>query len=482
MRQVSRLHRWAGTGFCLLFALWFGTGFVMMYVPFPALSDDARIAASAPVNLAAVTLAPGMAAQALPVQRLQLVDVLGRPRYIITLDDGSMRSIAADGSGTAPALTAAEAARLAGQFAQQPVRAVSAPVEYDQWVVHQRFDATRPFYRIAIDDAAGTEVYVSIRLGQVLQRTTRFERGWNWVGAVIHWIYPTVLRKSLWAWDQVVWWLALAATMVAASGYALGLTRMVNLRRSGRAGLSPFRGWLRWHHLLGLVGGVFALTWIFSGWLSMDHGRLFSTGQPDTAHVVRFRGAELSTALGGLTPERLRKLPAAREIAFVALGGEGFVIARGLDDGSGSIVPLAAGALQMPVNAIPIALVRRAAVLAWAPTPVRDVAPIRADDAYAHTRSDPLPEGALRVRIGDAAHTWIHVDARSGQILGQMDDSRRAYRWLYNGLHTFDFPILNKTGWLRQIMMLAALVAGLGLSVSAVVLGMRRLARANKAR
>lgn len=476
-RQVSRLHRWLGTCFCLLFALWFGTGFVMMYVPFPALPDGARIAASAPVRLEAVQLAPAAAALGFPVRRLRLVDVLGRPRYLATLDDGSMLGIAADTGGFAEPLDAVAARRLAEQFAGRPAHAVEGPFDHDQWVIHQRFDAARPFYRVELGDAAGTELYVSARLGQVLQRTTRFERGWNWVGAVVHWIYPTFLRKSLWAWDQVVWWLALAGTVVAASGYALGVVRMVNLRRSGRGRLSPFRGWVRWHHVLGLVGGLFALSWIFSGWLSMDHGRLFSLDQPAVARLARLRGTDMATAMAGLTPDALRALGSAREIEFAVVGGLGFVIQRGAADTAYRLNPLSDGVPQAPVPAIPDALLARAVAAAWAPARVLGIAGIAADDAYGHTRSEPLPDSARRVRIDDAGQTWVHMDAQSGQLIAQMDGSRRAYRWLYTGLHTFDFPWLNRAGAPWRVLMLAALAIGLGLSVSALVLGGRRLVR-----
>jgi hypothetical protein len=44
-------------------------------------------------------------------------------------------------------------------------------------------------------DAAGTCLYVSLRSGEVIQRTVRVERAWNWVGAIVHWINPTLLRK-----------------------------------------------------------------------------------------------------------------------------------------------------------------------------------------------------------------------------------------------------------------------------------------------
>ncbi|USX27001.1 hypothetical protein NHH73_01490 [Oxalobacteraceae bacterium OTU3CINTB1] len=482
-RQLSRLHRWLGTGFCLLFALWFGTGFVMMYLPFPSLGEGERVAASAPVALAAVDIAPAKAAQGLPglsVLRLRLVDVLGRPRYLATLDDGRVLAIAADDGATPRPLSAAEAKLLAERFAGHPAQAVGGPFAYDQWVVHHRFDAARPFYKIALGDTAGTELYVSAGLGQVLQRTTRFERGWNWVGAVVHWMYPTVLRKNSWAWDQTVWWLALGGIVVAAAGYGVGVVRLLNQRRAGRPGISAFRGWLRWHHVLGLTGGLFALTWVFSGWLSMDHGRLFSLDQANAGHAARFRGAPLAPAMADLTPETLRTMGTAREIEFLAVGGKPFVVQRGAPDAAYRLIPLAGGKPQTPLAQLPDALLMQAVAAAWAPTPVRDIAAIGADDAYGHTRSDALPASARRVRLDDAGSTWVHVDARSGQIISQMDDSRRLYRWLFNGLHSFDFPFLRGSGPLRQALMLAALAAGLALSVSALVLAARRLARSRR--
>jgi hypothetical protein len=82
--------------------------------------------------------------------------------------------------------------------------------------------------------------------------------------------------------------------------------------------------------------------------------------------------------------------------------------------------------------------------------------------------------------LADAGATWVHVDARSGHILSQMDDSRRLYRWLYAGLHNFDVPLLSDSGMVRQAAMLTALLGGFGLSVSAVVLALRRAGRARR--
>ena len=209
----------------------------------------------------------------------------------------------------------------------------------------------------------------------------------------------------------------------------------------------------------------------------MDHGRLFSLDQANADQAIRFRGASLASAMAGLTPATLRTLGTAREIEFLAVGGQPFVVQRGAADAAYRLIPLTAGKPQPSLNQLPDTLLIRAVAAAWAPTPARDIAAIAADDAYGHTRSDPLPASARRVRLDDAASTWVHVDARSGQIISRMDDSRRLYRWLFNGLHSFDFPFLTGAGPLRQALMLAALAAGLALSVSALVLAGRRLAR-----
>ena len=48
------------------------------------------------------------------------------------------------------------------------------------------------------------------RTGEVVLDTTRSERGWNLAGSVLHWIYPTILRRNWALWDGVVWTLTLS--------------------------------------------------------------------------------------------------------------------------------------------------------------------------------------------------------------------------------------------------------------------------------
>jgi hypothetical protein len=147
-------------------------------------------------------------------------------------------------------------------------RAGAELIEYDQWTVAGDYDDDRPLFRYALDDAAGTEIYVSSRSGKVVLTTTRNVRLANYAGSIAHWIYPTELRHHRTLWSRLMWWLSLLGAMGAAAGVIIGFLRL---------GKEPaYRGLQRWHHISGLIVAPFLLAWIFSGFLSMDDGTLFA--------------------------------------------------------------------------------------------------------------------------------------------------------------------------------------------------------------
>lgn len=76
-----------------------------------------------------------------------------------------------------------------------------AIVESDQWTVTGAYNQHRPLYLFRADDDNQTEWYLSSSNGEVVLVTTGSERFWNYLGAVVHWLYPTVLRQhpALWA-------------------------------------------------------------------------------------------------------------------------------------------------------------------------------------------------------------------------------------------------------------------------------------------
>ncbi|WP_419952121.1 hypothetical protein [Methylobacterium sp.] len=142
-------------------------------------------------------------------------------------------------------------------------------IDRDQWSVTARYNSLRPFFLLALGDPAGTRLYVSSRTGEIALDTSRHERVWNWLGAIPHWIYPTPLRAQADLWRDIVLWVSGIAILSALSGLWIGLLRL-RPRRYASGAMTPYRGWAAWHHLSCLVGGVTLLTFIVSGWLSMN--------------------------------------------------------------------------------------------------------------------------------------------------------------------------------------------------------------------
>ena len=470
------LHRWLGVALCLFMTAWFVSGIILIYVPFPSLPVAERVANRADIPLAEVRVTPADAIATLDeasiLDGLRLIARGGRPVYVVHRRRGPAAAVWADDGTVATVRDAHEAATIAAAFSKTAVRAVEGPFDVDQWVVHQAFDEARPFFRVALDDSSGTHVYVSQRSGEVVQRTRRRERVWNYFGAVVHWIYPSVLRRHWAAWDQVVWWLALAGVVVSISGIWLGIDRMRLAVRAKTGRLFLYRGWMRWHHMLGVFAGLFVFTWMLSGWLSMDHGRLLSVPTPRSEQIDRLRGLSLVDAARRFDLGFIRDVARSRELGIVAFGGRAWLLRR-TSNGTSLYSPDAVS--PTGVSRLPDTVIAAAVANVWRDRDILSVQDVAPQDTYTQLRNSRLPESAVRLILDDRASTWVHVDAATGRILSIMDRSRRLNRWLFNGLHSLDFPGFTERRPLWDIVILALLTLGLGFSVTGVYIGYKRL-------
>jgi uncharacterized iron-regulated membrane protein len=471
-RWLTWFHRWAGVVLCLFFAMWFASGAVLHFVGFPSLPSSEQRAASEPIELSRVHLPPRDALARVPhASELRLVSVAGRPVYVAKPSGGAWQSVAADTGELLPSVSSAVAKEVAEKFGRTAAAEVSGPLEYDQWIVHQRFDPYRPFLRVRLNDADGTDLYVSSRTGEVVQRTRFGERAWNWIGAVVHWIYFTPLRKSWSAWNQTVWWLSLVALLSSGVGTWLGLLRMVGNRAAGRRGLSPFRGWMRWHHIIGLFACVIVVAWILSGWLSMDHGRLFSHGEASATEVDQLRGMSVEAIADSASLDVMTQLPPSTSIGFNAVAGRAFLTAYG-PPGQAPRVILADQPSSSALSLLPDASLQAAVTHVW-PGAVRLQHSDSFDELY--RRAESTGDDAAAFALGTELR--IYVDRFSGRFLAVMDSSRRDYAWIYYALHTLQFPGLIDHPEVRTITVLILLAVGFVFSVTGMVLSWVRLRR-----
>ncbi len=477
MRYLILAHRWLGILLCLFFAAWFFSGAVLIYVPFPSLSSGERLSAfQTDVNPTLIQISPQEAQQAADVRqlkRLRLLNLDGRPVYVVRSSDNEVMVVGANDGKLVESLKQDTAAQIAQRFTGKSIRNIEPSIEYDQWVVYESFDPYRPFYRVELDDPESTALYISERTGEILQKTTAFQRGWNYVGAVVHWIYPTVLRKHWALWDQTVWWLSLFGIVAAIFGIWLGVIRYREAKGNGQVGMaSPFIGWMRWHHILGLGVGGFVLTWIFSGWLSMDHQRLFSSPKPQADRIANFQGLPLYKAIENISAEAIKQIKPFREVEFKVVNGQAILLTRTQTETRLLTQEKSEKLTEIKLTkAGVVAAVNRA----WSEANVKTSYQVEADDVYNQLREGSMPPNTLRVVLDWESEVWVHVDMETGRIVSVMDQSRRVYRWLFNGLHSLDFPGLANRRPLWDAVILFLLAFGFVFSLTGVVIGIKRL-------
>jgi hypothetical protein len=490
LRPILFLHRWLGVVIGALMTLWCLSGFVMMYVDYPRLMPDEQVRGLAPLHL------PGAAALAhvdlpgdTPLASAALEMMAGRPvlRVVPVMDPtrpiAQMRVTPGSydlSTGKAIAtLSPADIRAIATGFARQSGIAGAplsvAPTAMDQWTV-QTFRRNQPLYRIDYDDPAATILYVAGNSGEAVQQTTRFERFWGWLGAVPHWLYPTILRQDGEAWSQVVIWTSLIGCFLTVTGLWVGISRL--RRRRDRSIGSPYSGLWWWHHMFGLFFGLLTLTWVASGLFSMNPWG-FLDSMAGFAESRRLAGTvtwgDVRDALsrpGALPPGtvRMESAPLGGRIFLVAVGQGGRMTRF---DSAGRPEPLREGALKAALRNGP---------------PVDSLEKLGSEDDYYYTHKFPLKLPVWRVILSDAEQTRLYIDPDSGRLVRAFDRNGRGFRWLQDGLHSLDFPVLrSRPLWdivVLPLLLAVTLVCGTGTWMSFRKVGrdIRRLRRRIRAR
>ncbi|MNJ25654.1 hypothetical protein D3C77_201050 [compost metagenome] len=489
-RYLYLWHRWLGIVLCLFMALWFVSGVVMLYVGYPKLTVAERLAPlpllSAQDCCVGLDVALAASGEQAPPQHVKLTSIANTPRYLLSYPGKPQVAIdARSGQRIAP-LGEAEALAVASAFAEGAAARYLGLVDEDAWSHSRSLDSERPFHVVQVDDAEQRRLYISQHNGRVVRDVSAQERLWNWVGAWLHWVYP--LRGGVvdqWAGDVVIY-LSLAGTVVAVLGLVIGLMRwrFGTPYRSGARSPYP-AGFARWHHIGGLLFGVVLIAWMFSGLVSMQPWQLFKS--PSTLSQTAYRGAELRAEAFDVTAEQaLARFEQAgvapRELDWRITAGVAYLVAH---ERSGTRRVLPAHGVAEPSLQVPGTLLEHAAQ-AMQPEAHVEFLWLTGYDFYYFPRAEtsmyalqnkPLP--MLRARFDDPAGTWIHIDPYSGEVIEQLDQRMRVYRWLFNLLHSWDWLPLLERPLLREVLIIVFSAGGFVISVSGGVMGWRRLQRAS---
>jgi hypothetical protein len=449
--------------------VWCVSGIVMIYAPYPRVDAEARVRSLAPIDWRQVAQLAGKAAGANQrYPRFEFEMLSGSPLLRLWPLDAPVQLLQLDSSAGTSNIEKAQAVDAAVRYARDLGDRVSAPraelIPYDQWTVGgSRRD--RPLYRVEIGDDSGTQIYVSSRSGMVVQATTRRQRFWGWLGAVPHWLYLSSLRSRPELWSQVVIWTSLLGVFLTVAGLVIGLRALTQSAKRDR--YSPYQGLKLWHHLVGLVFGVFALAWILSGLFSMNPWGLMEGGDGEEARQ-RLAG---SPPDGASVAALLRALAMQSPTGILAvksapLNGALFVVGTRAD---GARIRYDAQGLPRELTPTDIsAAVDRAAGSGASWTL------LRTEDSY-HYGFANEPALLPVVRALSPKGDYYYLDPVSAELVDRADSGDRAYRWWFSALHRWDFVRALRTSLGRTVILLPLLLGTVVVTCLGAFLGIRRL-------
>jgi uncharacterized iron-regulated membrane protein len=440
MRLILFIHRYLAVAVGLLMTLWCLSGFVMMYQAMPELSNGQRINGLQPLALTGCcNLGDYAPHDGTTLANFRIEMLLGEPVLRFAAAQGNHVISLVSGKAL-PALTVDQVLEVAERYGAgngvvgTPV--ARGTIEMDQWTI-QSARRNQPAWHIKYNDKAGTEIYINGRTGEVFQQTNRRERVLAWFGAIPHWLYPTVLRQNTALWTEVVVWTSILGTFLAATGMYVGITRL-RRRRDTNELSSPYNGWWYWHHISGLFFGVLVLTWVFSGLLTMNPWGALSGGGGGNYRPQLTGNAQWS---------ELKQFLAAIENGSAQLPDPGnikLITSTEFDHRLYPMITLQQGE-QIRLNAsgrqISLQIPDIERVVAALGTPVSEAGLMYNEDNYyyGHKREVPLP--VYRVIMDDAEQTRIYINTVTGAVRS-LGSTGRWSRWIRNGLHDLDFPVL----------------------------------------
>ena len=534
-------HRWLGIGITLMFLAWTLSGVVLMYYGHPQITTGERLLRLEPVDLATAIVTPAEAAAKAGVRptRVRVSMYNGRPVYRVTRSSiGNWKTVYADTGEVLPDMGPEQALQWMKQFVPEHAATMTYDAHLegpDELTRIPTLAGFAPLHRIAMNDAAGTEYYISEKSNEIVQKTDRTGRILAWSGYIIHNLF--FLRQRPW-WTTFLDVIAWAAMLMVVTGAAVGIWRVAlkpRFRHKGVPSYTPYSGWMKWHHYAGLIFGLFSISWVLSGMIPIStfpvpgwtrvskrvesNGEGFIMGNPAVSPRSTMTKEMAEAITGGafnlqpLDLESMRKALARmqerfapKEVEVIQFRGEPYMFAyrppatkeeagRWTTNNAISIVNLPQDnphlfvSVRHPENGVSESfskeVMEQASREAMPGVPVIDREWLAEYDDYYHQTTTSFELGrhkpayvlpVLRVRYDDADQTWLYFTPSLAQMV-KFDKLDRANRWLYYGLHVMDWPGLFNRRPLWDIVTIA-LLAGVGaVSITTLLPAYRRLKR-----
>lgn len=470
MRVLKKIfiqtHKITGSVLSLLFLVWFISGVVMIFDGFPHASRKERFEYLQPISAKQIQQLAAPAKNWKGKVVLELCE--GEPVYRVYKNRKAQTVYNAQTLAALPKFEETHATQLAGNFLKSPVKELVVMNELDQWIPWSYYQPLLPIYKCYMDDAKHTVLYVSRQTGEIIQQTDRRARWSARVGAIPHWLYFKKLRLQKGLWIDVVIFLSAIGIVVCISGIVVGFIF------KKKKGITPYKKTAyKWHHITGYIFGIFVFTFILSGFFSLAdvpdwmvgvknkkqvkiewNQKLDLKEQPELSPLEIWNALEIKENVRRIEWKNLQGLPGfyvyynQYQIPEVYVWKNGAILKKG----------------AYSVSEIKD-LGRKHIVGTGFEVKVQE----RYDNYYTGSAMYYLPEKAYKIVVNDAPKTWIYLNPVSGDEVKRYTKNTRLRRWLYQGLHKFNFQFLKEEAdWFRKLILVILSLGGIAVSVTGV--------------
>lgn len=432
---VFSFHRIAGTIISLFFLMWAISGLVLIYHPFPNVSQAQVNESMDAMPDSLPDIRAVLSQQHIPeesVRSISLKNFQNQTLFSVKTKD-SLYTICSDANREIKPITTGTIHGIAKKWVNAPVAKLDTLNERDQWIMYSRYLDEMPIYKLYFNDHEKHQLYISSKTGEVLQFTGKKQRLWAWLGAIPHKFYLPFIRKNTDAWITLLTVSGFIALAVALSGLFVGISVSIRRYRAKR-NIIPYKKFTwKWHHILGLSFGIFAATWALSGamalqripqWIIKTHGDYRISNS-------KMRGEQLSLDTYMLDYRSLtQQYPDIKSIEWSHF--QDTPVYNIIVKESGICIDASTG--EVKELYLPQSQIKKAISGIHKNNEAFTVTLIDQYEEYYLPKKRELPLPAYKVEVDNADKSRYYIDPKSGNFQ-YLNKSRKAKKWLFSGLH-----------------------------------------------
>ncbi len=477
---IYSIHRILGTLLSILFFMWFFTGLVLIYHTFPKVNQKQKVVTLELLgeNLPPVSSVLNRIPENSEIKSLSVDKYLGQTTFHIETAEKKY-DVLADSTLHLPPVDWSRIEAVARVWCKAPIAKIDTLHKLDQWIPFGKLKKEFPIYKFHFNDSEKHQLYVSSKSAKVLQFTTKKQRFWAWMGAIPHWVYFTLIRQDRDLWITSIICLGILGILMTLSGIYVGIDAYYKQYKKQGNLSSPYKKrWYWWHHVTGILFGIFVFTWIFSGtmsvvdtpkWLGKTTKEYpikekmnskipaFSDYPLDYREVLKaYQGKIVSIQWGRFRDKPLYHIKTKKKKVTIDAS----------EDSVKSLYLTEASVLEA-VSAI------------HNDSTSKKIELLHQYDSYYIARSGHLPLPVYKVTVKNKDGSCYYVNPSTGKYR-YVDNHYRWGFWLYPGTHSLKIKWLVNHPLVWTIVMWVLLLGGALVSLTGVILGFRYIVRKSR--